>query len=102
MIPTRIKVGRTWYAVKRERLPIGLRGQWRYRDTIKQHTDIRVSPGDGSFGNYTEDEQQESFWHELTHAILHAIKRKELNDDEQFVTDFSSTLHKALKSAEFK
>ena len=102
MIPTRVKVGRTWYDVKVERMPFGMRGEWRYKDTRRQHTDIRVSLGNDIGGHYTQDEREETFWHELTHAILHAIKRNDLNDDEEFVTAFSSELHKAIKSAEFK
>ena len=101
MIPTRIKVGRTWYEVKKERLPIGVLGEWRYKDARKQYTDIRVSTGD-HIGQHTEGVQEEAFWHELTHAILHDMKEAKLNDNEEFVNGFSHRLHKAIKSAEFK
>jgi hypothetical protein len=101
VIPTRIKVGRTWYDVKQAKMPPGILGEWRYKHTVKNYTGIRIATGD-SFGEYTDDSMEEAFWHELTHAILHSIGEKKLNDNEEFVTKFSICLHKAIKSAEFK
>jgi hypothetical protein len=44
---------------------------------------------------------QETFWHELTHAILESMDCTALNNDENFVEDFSSRLAKAIQSARF-
>jgi hypothetical protein len=101
VIPTGIKVGRTWYDVKQVKMPPGILGEWRYKHTVKNYTGIRIATGD-SFGEYTDDSMEEAFWHELTHAILHDMKEKALNDNEDFVIGFSQRLHKAIKSAEFK
>lgn len=40
------------------------------------------------------------FFHELTHAILGTMKH-ELNNDEQFVSTFSSFLTEAMADAKF-
>jgi hypothetical protein len=82
-------------------MPLGIYGEWRYKDSRKQYTGIAVSTGD-HIGEHPQDLQEEAFWHELTHAILHDMKEKALNDNEDFVTGFSQRLHKAIKSAEFK
>ena len=42
-----------------------------------------------------------TFWHELTHAILDNMNRTELNNDENFVEEFSTRLAKAIQSARF-
>lgn len=41
-----------------------------------------------------------TFWHELTHAVLHEMGSA-LAQDEQFVSMFASRLHKAIETAEF-
>lgn len=50
---------------------------------------------------YTDDEIDDTFWHELTHAILYDMKHR-LYNDEQFVTEFAGRLARAIKSAKFK
>ena len=44
---------------------------------------------------------QETFWHELTHAILESMGRTALNNDEHFVEEFSNRLANAIQSARF-
>jgi len=46
-------------------------------------------------------EVQDSFWHELVHAILYDMGRHNLNRDESFVIGFASRLSKAIDSARF-
>lgn len=43
----------------------------------------------------------ETFWHEVTHAILHDMDHP-LWKDEKFVTAFSQRLSKAIDSARFE
>ena len=50
---------------------------------------------------FTNDEVQESFWHEVIHGILHDMGRDTLNRSEQFVNGFAHRLTKAIKSASF-
>jgi len=42
----------------------------------------------------------DTFWHELTHAILYEMGHP-LRKDEDFVTKFSGLLNTAILSAEF-
>lgn len=44
---------------------------------------------------------RETFWHEVTHGILHDMEHP-LWRDEKFVTAFSSRLSKMIDSAKFK
>ncbi len=50
---------------------------------------------------FAPEQVQETFWHEVTHAILHAMERHTLNRDEKFVTEFAHRLTKAINSASF-
>lgn len=50
---------------------------------------------------FTPSERANTFWHELTHAILHDMGEKKLNNNEQFVSDFADRLHQAIKTARF-
>lgn len=48
----------------------------------------------------TEASKRQTFFHELTHSILGTMKH-ELNEDEQFVSTFSSFLTEAMADAKF-
>lgn len=48
----------------------------------------------------SDTSKRNTFFHELTHAILGTM-RHHLNDDEQFVSTFSSFLTEALADAKF-
>lgn len=48
----------------------------------------------------TQSSKRNTFFHELTHAILGTMKH-ELNNDEQFVSTFSSFLTEAMADAKF-
>jgi hypothetical protein len=45
-------------------------------------------------------EQQKTFWHEATHAVLFAMEHK-LATDERFVTQFSLLLEELIRTARF-
>lgn len=47
------------------------------------------------------DSQVNTFYHEVTHAILNTMGEKELNENEKFVSCFSSFLCEAMKNACF-
>ena len=49
---------------------------------------------------YDADEKANTFWHELTHAILHDMGDK-LTHNEKFVTNFADRLDQAIKTARF-
>lgn len=48
----------------------------------------------------TESKKRQTFFHELTHAILFAMGKEELNRNESFVNTFSSFLTEAINSME--
>ena len=47
---------------------------------------------------FTPSQRANTFWHELTHAILHDMD-SELNYDEKFVSAFSDRLSQAVETA---
>ena len=48
----------------------------------------------------SESKKKQTFLHELTHAILFAMGKEELNEDESFVNTFSSFLAEAINTME--
>ena len=48
----------------------------------------------------SESKKKQIFLHELIHAILFAMGKDELNDDEAFVNTFSSFLSEAINTME--
>ena len=43
-----------------------------------------------------KDEVEQTFFHELTHAVLFTMGKDKLNEDEKFVDVFAGLLHQAL------
>ena len=48
----------------------------------------------------SEERKAQTFFHELTHAVLDAIGEDELNENEQFIDAFSNLFYQALKTME--
>lgn len=46
----------------------------------------------------SESKQRQTFFHELTHAILFSMRKDDLYEDESFVNTFSSFLNEAISS----
>jgi hypothetical protein len=97
-LPKKIKVGDNWYSVEiaeamRERLYMGEVHYAKRTITLARKSyhgiPLKLSA------------LQETFWHELTHAILESMDRPDLNNDENFVEEFSSRLSKSIQSARF-
>jgi len=51
---------------------------------------------------YSRKEMNDSFWHELVHAILFDMDEHRLNKNERFVTEFAHRLSEAIDSARFE
>ena len=98
-IPKRLKVGKRWYKVdvidKME--VMGTMGNTDY-DTGRIAVATRSTLTDE---RYKEEDVYDTFWHELTHAILKDMGSK-LEANEKFVCAFSSRLNNAILSARFK
>lgn len=94
-LPKTIKVGRTTYSVQQPKsLPRTALGHIDYGAktiSVAYYFDkIKLS----------KDERSDTFWHELTHAILHDMNSRLVND-ESFVTRFAYRLNNAINSAKF-
>lgn len=98
-LPTTIKVGKTRYPVVQPfcLLPPDCAGSVTYGQTIRVAHKMRVG---GRLAPRSERQRSETFWHELTHAILHDMGNK-LEANETFVTEFSKRLNDAIHSAKF-
>lgn len=97
-LPKKLKVGDNWYSVEiaeamRERMYMG-EVHYAKRTITLARKSYRGIP-------LKLSALQETFWHELTHAILESMGRHDLDADEHFVEDFSNRLAKAIASARF-
>lgn len=99
IIPKSIQIGNHKYTIHMlKQMPRkGVMGAVQYNlGTIQLATHSSTTTA-----RYSPSRLQETFWHEVTHAILHDMGHK-LHTNERFVTDFSSRLSKAISSAKFK
>lgn len=99
-LPKTIKVGKVTYPVVQPfcLLPPDCAGSVTYGHSIRVAHKMRVR---GRLTPRSERQRSETFWHELTHTILHDMGSK-LEANEQFVTAFSKRLNDAIRSAKFK
>ena len=98
-IPRKVRVGSKQYSIEIVEAMLEKRVMGRISYTAQT---IKL----GRRSNVTQrvfppEQVQESFWHEVTHAILHDMGRDTLNRDERFVTEFAHRLTKAINSARF-
>lgn len=95
-IPKQVTVGDNPYTVTAVTAIPKCRGQVNY-----EKREISLSKRNEKLGYaYTKAEVANTFWHELTHAILDDMGNK-LAYDEKFVTAFSDRLDQAIKTARF-
>lgn len=99
-LPIKIRVGRKQYSVE------VIEAMLRKRDVARVHYDTRrieIGRMSNTTGKrYSDTQVLDSFWHEVTHAILEEMGRHTLNNDEKFVTEFANRLTQVIKTAEFK
>lgn len=90
-IPKQLRVGRKVYTI--EHVP---RMRKNYVTGLVNYDKQTITVAK----NYSSSEQFNTFWHELTHAILKDMGSK-LEADERFVTAFADRLTKAITTAKF-
>ena len=100
-IPKQVTVGKTKIAVKKFfAVMVGkddCRGCYNW-----DKKEIHIANNTPSTAyKYSASEKANTFWHELTHAILHDMGEDKLNRNEKFVSDFADRLDQAIKSAKF-
>ena len=94
-IPKRFKVGGIDYTVNMVE-HIGTSD-----DFGVHYCDGQIDIATQTSGRQTSDSlRRQTFFHELTHAILSCMNKTELNRDESFVNTFSSFLSQAIDSME--
>jgi hypothetical protein len=86
--PRRLRVGKRWYSVEI------VEAMANKHEIGRVHYNTRTI----ELARKTKDE---TFWHELTHAILHDLGEHRLNARESFVEEFSARLAAAVKTARF-
>lgn len=94
-IPKKLKVGSVDYVVKQVE-HCGTNddfGLWRPQGIIE------IANQAGGY-EVSDSKKKQTFLHELTHAILFAMGKEDLNDDESFVNTFSSFLSEAISTME--
>lgn len=99
-IPKEVTIGQTPHLVcTKKELVVG-------KQLCKGSFDERVCTISIAEGNpkrgykYDSSERANTFWHELTHAILYDMGDK-LTHNEKFVTAFANRLDQAIKTARF-
>ena len=94
-IPNKLKIGGVDYSIKHVE-HCGINddfGLWRPQGIIE------IANQAGGY-EVSGSKKRQTFLHELTHAILFAMGKEELNDDESFVNTFSSFLNEAINTME--
>ena len=94
LLPKTIEVGKSIYTINQPKEITKCLGQIDYTEKV-----IDVATHARNY-KLADGERSETFWHELTHAILHDMKSK-LDYDEKFVTAFSQRLDQAINTAKF-
>lgn len=95
IIPNQLKVGSVDYVVKQ----VEHCGNYDDFGFWKPQGIIEIANQSGGY-EVSESKKKQTFLHELTHAILFAMGKEELNEDESFVNTFSSFLAEAIDTME--
>lgn len=99
-IPKKMRVGDKWYSVD---VVESMRKRGDMARVFYPEQRIEIGTRSNRSGKaFTPAAINNSFWHELVHAILHDMGRETLNRDERFVTAFADRLSKAVDTAKFE
>lgn len=90
-IPSRFTIFGETYKVK-QLVKIDKKDSWGEHDPNKNI--IKVKKG------LNPEQKAQSFYHELTHCILHHLSYHTLDTNEVFVDQFSKALHQVLSTKE--
>lgn len=94
MIPYSFKLGLKEYSIRSPlQMPPGCLGQVHYEIGV-----IRLAWAGRGGRERTHEQRCATFWHEVTHAILHDMENP-LWKNEKFVTEFSKRLDQVIRTA---
>jgi hypothetical protein len=100
MLPKEVTIGRTPHQIRTKKEILVGKTLCKGSFDETSHT-ITIAQGNPKRGYvYEAGERANTFWHELTHAILHDMDCR-LTHDEKFVTAFADRLDQAIKTARF-
>ena len=98
-LPIKFKLGSAQYTVLQPKTLTKKRVGLAYLEDkvikVSTHWEKRPRPEYGVLG------QNETFWHEVTHAVLYEMGDA-LWKDEEFVTQFARKLAQVIETSEFK
>ena len=94
MLPKTVNVGETTYTINQPKEIEGCLGQINFTEKV-----INVAKQAQNY-KLASEERSDTFWHELTHAILNDMNHP-LTHNERFVTAFAHRLNDAILSAKF-
>jgi hypothetical protein len=97
-IPKQLKINKRRYKVDTVR-HVPLKGTMGETDHIKRLISV-ATHSNLSGRSFKSEEIIDTFWHELTHAILYEMQSP-LWRDERFVTKFASYLDEAIRTSKF-
>jgi predicted SprT family Zn-dependent metalloprotease len=98
-LPKKVKVGDRWYSVEivETMQRKATMGHVYYGTGL-----IEIAKRSNTTNEaYDNEEINDTFWHEMTHAILYEMGST-LHKNELFVTRFANRLSRAITSAKFK
>lgn len=98
LIPKQFRIGRTRFNVRTVR-KLRRRGTMGELDTNTNCLTI-ATQSNLSGRVFKREELTDTFWHEVTHAILKDMGSEQW-DDEHFVTEFSNRLTQVINTAKF-
>jgi hypothetical protein len=98
LIPKKFRLGRSTYTVRTQPVMGSPPGAMAELDLLKHQITLAKK---SSFTRrvFKREEVSDSFWHEVTHAILHDMGHPQWND-ERFVTAFANRLNQVINTAE--
>lgn len=64
---------------------------------INHHTHEILITHKSKHGKLTDEFVEQTYLHEVIHAILEIMQETELNDNEKFVNTFSAFIHQVIK-----
>lgn len=90
IIPKQFTIFGETYRVKQV-LKVNKDGRWGEHDPAKNTIKIKK--------DLNEDQKEQTYYHELVHAILTNLSYTDLNEDEDFVDRFAKAMHQILKTS---
>ena len=95
-LPKKIRVGNRWYSVD---VVESMRNKSEMGRVHYERRTIELAKRTHHGVPFRLSALEDTFWHELTHAILHSMGEHELNNRESFVEEFANRLSAAIRTA---